>query len=86
MSGDLGTNTLTGGTGADTFHGSAGGGYDLVTDFNYAEGDRVQLDAGTTYHLIQAGPDLVIDMGGSVEMVLKNTQLSSLGSDWIFTR
>jgi hypothetical protein len=85
LSGGAGDDTLSGGTGADTFHGSAGAGYDVVTDFNYAEGDRVQLDAGTSYHLIQAGPDLVIDMGAGVEMVLKNTQLSSLGSDWLFT-
>jgi hypothetical protein len=76
---------LTGGTGADTFHGFSGAGLDVVTDFNAAEGDRVQLDAGTTYHLIQAGSDLVIDLGNGEEMILRNVQLSILPAGWIFT-
>jgi beta-glucanase (GH16 family) len=86
MSGDRGSDTLTGGTGADTFHSSAGAGLDVVTDFSYAEGDRIQLDAGTTFHASQSGADVVVDMGAGDEMVLRNVTLSSLPTDWIFTR
>ena len=56
-----------------------------MLDFNYAEGDRVQLDAGTTYTLEQVGADTVIDTGGGNEMVLVGVKLSSLPSDWIFS-
>jgi Ca2+-binding RTX toxin-like protein len=85
MSGDRGSDTLTGGTGADTFHASSGEGLDVVTDFSIADGDHVQLDAGMTYTASQSGADVVINLGGSDEMVLKNVTLATLPSNWIFT-
>ena len=85
MSGDRGSDTLTGGAGADTFHAFSGAGMDVVTDFNSAEGDRVQLDAGTTWHASQSGADVLIDMGNGDEMILRNVTLSALPSGWIFT-
>lgn len=84
LSGDRGNDTLTGGPGADTFHTFAGAGLDLVTDFNAAEGDRVQLDPGTAYLVKQVGADTVIDMGNGDEMVLQNVQMSSLPPGWIY--
>jgi serralysin len=85
LSGDRGNDTLTGGAGADTFHTFSGAGMDVVTDFNAAQGDRVQVDAGTSYTVSQQGADTVIDMGGGNEMILKNVTLSSLPQSWIFT-
>jgi Ca2+-binding RTX toxin-like protein len=85
LSGDRGSDTISGGSGADVFHTFSGAGLDVVTDFNAAEGDRVQVDPGTSYSLSQAGADTVIDMGNGDEMVLRNVQLSSLPQDWIFT-
>jgi serralysin len=85
LSGDRGSDTVTGGAGADIFHSFAGAGVDRVTDFNFAEGDRVQLDAGTTYSVAQAGADVVVTMGAGDSMTLVGVQLSSLGSGWIFT-
>jgi hypothetical protein len=58
---------------------------DVVTDFNAAQGDRVQVDVGTHYTLSQSGSDTLIDMGGGDEMILKNVTLSTLPSGWIFT-
>jgi hypothetical protein len=78
--------TLTGGAGADTFHSFSGAGLDVVTDFNAGEGDRVQLDAGASYTVAQQGADVVINLGGTDEMVLKNVTLSALPSGWIFTQ
>jgi Ca2+-binding RTX toxin-like protein len=85
VSGDLGNDTETGGAGADIFHGSQNIGMDRVLDFNYAQGDRVELDPGTTFTLSQVGSDTVVDMGGGNEMVLAGITLTTLPSDWIFT-
>jgi hypothetical protein len=76
--------TESGGAGADTFHFSQDAGVDRVLDFHYAEGDRVQVDPGTTYTLHQDGADTIIDTGGGNEMILVGVQLSSLPSGWIF--
>jgi serralysin len=83
LSGDRGDDTITGGAGADTFHGSQDAGIDRITDFNYAEGDRVVFDPGTTYTIAQQGADVVITMGPGNQMILAGVQLSSLGSGWI---
>jgi hypothetical protein len=82
---DVTYTTMTGGTGADTFHAFSGAGLDIVTDFNAAQGDRVQLDAGTTYALTQQGSDVAINMGNGDELILKNVQLSTLPQAWIFS-
>jgi Ca2+-binding RTX toxin-like protein len=85
LSGDKGDDTISGGSGADIFHISGGAGLDRVTDFQQAEGDRVQLDAGASYSLRQAGADTIVDLGNGDQMVLQNVQLASLNSGWIFT-
>ena len=81
--GDLGANTLSGGAGADTFRNGAGVARDLVTDFNLAEGDRVQIDAGLTWAASQAGTDVEVAVSNGDVIVLQNTDLSGLGSGWI---
>ena len=84
VSGDRGNDTIAGGTGADNFHGSQDAGIDRVVDFSLAEGDRVQLDPGTTYTLGQIGADTVLDMGGGHQMILVGIPMSSLGASTIF--
>jgi Ca2+-binding RTX toxin-like protein len=84
LSGDRGNDTLTGGAGADTFHSFSGAGIDVVTDFNAAEGDRVQLDPGTHYTLSQVGADTHIDMDNGDEVILQGVKLSTLHQGWIF--
>jgi serralysin len=84
LSGDRGDDTVTGGAGADVFHTFGDAGLDRVTDFNLAEGDRVQLDPGTTYALAQSGADTVISMGGGGQMILVGVSMASLTGAWIF--
>ncbi|HEY3951388.1 calcium-binding protein [Phenylobacterium sp.] len=84
ISGDRGNDTESGGAGADIFHGSQDAGVDRVLDFNQAEGDRVQLDPGTTFTLRQVGADTVVDMGGGNQMILVGVNLSTLKDGWIF--
>jgi Ca2+-binding RTX toxin-like protein len=83
ISGDRGDDTMSGGWGADVFHSFAEAGIDRVTDFDYAGGDRVRLDPGTSYSVVQDGSDVVIDMGPGAQMVLAGVSLSSLGDGWI---
>jgi Ca2+-binding RTX toxin-like protein len=85
ISGDRGSDTETGGAGADIFHSSQNAGVDRVLDFHPTEGDRVMLDAGTTYTVSQVGGDTMVDMGGGNEVVLVGVQMSSLSDGWIFT-
>jgi Ca2+-binding RTX toxin-like protein len=84
VSGDRGNDTVSGGAGADMFHSSQDAGVDRVLDFNLAEGDRVQLDPGTTYTLMQVGADAVLDMGGGNQMILVGVQSATLTSGWVF--
>ncbi|WP_334161340.1 family 16 glycosylhydrolase [Phenylobacterium sp.] len=84
LSGDRGDDTVTGGAGADVFHSFTGAGLDRVTDFRFAEGDRVQLDPGTAYSVAQVGADVVVTMGPGDQLVLEGVQLASLGDGWIF--
>jgi hypothetical protein len=84
LSGGDGNDTESGGAGADIFHGSQDAGIDRVLDFSRAEGDRVQLDPGTTFAVHQVGADTVIDMGGGNQMILVGVQMTTLTPGWIF--
>ena len=84
MSGDLGDDTVSGGAGVDIFHTWGAAGLDRVTDFSRAEGDRIQLDAGTVWTLGQTGPDAIISMVGGGQIVLVGVLASGLTGDWIF--
>lgn len=83
MSGDRGDDTVSGGLGADIFHSFAGAGVDRVMDFNYGDGDRVLLDAGTNYVASQVGSNVEIDLGGGDRVILVSVDLSTLGTGWI---
>jgi serralysin len=83
LSGDRDSDTMTGGAGADTFHSFAEAGVDRVTDFNRAEGDRVLLDAGTTYTVLEESGDVIVLMNVGGQLVLAGVSLSSLTGDWI---
>ncbi len=86
LSGDRGDDTISGGAGADTFHGFTGLGLDRITDFNRGEGDRVLLDTGTVYSVVQEGQDTVIIMGSPTDrMVLVGVQMNTLTPGWIVT-
>lgn len=80
---DRGNDTVTGGSGADVFHLQAFGGADRITDFNGTEGDRIQLDPGSTYTLAQSGADTVLTLGSGDSMTLVGVARTSIAADWI---
>jgi serralysin len=84
ISGDRGNDTESGGAGADLFHGSQDAGIDRVLDFSIAQGDRVELDPGTTFSVSQSGSDVVIDMGSGNQMILVGVSMNSLTASTIF--
>jgi len=55
LDGSAGNDTLSGGAGADKFVLRSGGGHDVVTDFNPAEGDRVMFDYGSYSDVLYLG-------------------------------
>lgn len=85
VSGDRGDDQVWGGSGADLFLGFSGAFRDRIHDFNYAEGDRVQLQGVSTYSAVQQGADLVISYGAGDQMVLAGVNLATLPSGWIVT-
>jgi serralysin len=83
MAGDRGSDNLTGGAGADIFYSFAGAGVDRVLDFNRAQGDRVQLDAGQAHTVYQSGANTIIDLGNGDQIILANVAATTLTGDWL---
>ena len=55
LDGGAGDDSLVGGAGADQFVLRSGGGHEVVTDFNPAEGDRVLFDYGSYSDVLYFG-------------------------------
>jgi serralysin len=84
LAGDLGADLLTGGGGADRFVASAGGGFDWVTDFSSAEGDRIFIAPGVTWHVRAHEGQAVIDLGGGDAIGLVGVAPEAMG-EWLAT-
>ncbi|SHK05824.1 type I secretion C-terminal target domain (VC_A0849 subclass) [Shimia gijangensis] len=84
LSGGLGNDTLEGGSEADTFLFAPGDGNDLVNDFSYSDGDRIDVSAyGFTSTAEFAsisfdGTNTVIDLNGVDTITLANADLTAL--------
>lgn len=82
LSGDRGSDTITGGGGADRYYFFVGSGLDRITDFNGAEGDRIELQAGG-YTLARQGGDAVLTLSSGDRLVLASVDWASLEPGWI---
>jgi serralysin len=82
LSGDLGDDVLLGGAGADRYAIAVGGGFDWAS-FVAAEGDRIQLAAGTAYTVTSVSNQVVIELTGGARLGLAGVASGSFSSDWI---
>jgi hypothetical protein len=57
--------------------------FDRITDFSYAEGDRLKLEGSPSRTIAQVGADVVVDMGNGDQVILVGVSLASLGTGWI---
>jgi len=84
--GDLGDDTLTGGAGADRFVITAGGGADVVTDFSFADGDRLSLDEGlhgAAWSVsADAGGNALVSIVGGGSVVLLGIAPGAVEAGW----
>lgn len=82
--GGRGNDRLTGGPGADWFAFEQGNGWDEITDFNSAEGDRINLHKGEKYTIgdYQGSTVIVLESGDQIELI--GVPNSALGN-WLVT-
>jgi Ca2+-binding RTX toxin-like protein len=85
LAGGRDDDTLTGGAGADTFVFRTGDGTDTITDFNAAEGDRLDLTGVAAFHglsdliITRAGSNTIITLGSG--LVLENVASETLAPE-----
>jgi Ca2+-binding RTX toxin-like protein len=83
VSGDLGNDVLYGGAGADRFLFRLGSGNDWAADFNFAQGDRIQLPTGTTYTLTSYQGQAMVTLSSGESLGLVGVAPSSFTSAWV---
>lgn len=80
--GQAGNDTLSGNAGADTFVFEKGTGHDRITDFKYAEGDRIALAAGMTWQAATASGGTLLSFGGGDDVLLAGVSKTQVSSSW----
>jgi len=83
LNGNLGNDTLVGGAGADRFVFATGGGADTVSDFEFAQGDRIQVAAGMTWTIADGPNGAVVSFGTGDQITLTGISATSVTSGWI---
>ena len=81
--GGAGNDYLVGGAGADVFAFTASSGFDRIEDFSFADGDRIQLAAGTPWGVFSNPDGAWLSFGPDAAVLLAGVQPDSVTSSWI---
>lgn len=84
LSGDAGNDTLSGGAGADVFAFASSGGADVVSDFSFADGDRIGLGSGLGSYTVRANGagNAVVAFSDTDTLTLSSIRPDQVRSDW----
>jgi len=82
IAGNLGNDTMTGGAGADRF---VANGNDAVTDFDFAEGDRLALSAGVTYAVSAGSGGALVTFSTGATVTLTGVSATQVTAGWFTT-
>lgn len=81
--GDAGDDTLTGGAGADRFvMGGTGGGTDTVTDFQFTQGDRIEIAGGVTYAVANESSGVIVTFSTGDRLRLTGLTSAQVTGAW----
>ncbi|MGQ9370037.1 DUF4347 domain-containing protein [Azospirillum sp. ST 5-10] len=83
--GNLGNDTMEGNDGADTFVFGPLSGADTITDFSGAEGDRLQVAAGTTWTIADGDAGAVVVFSTGDQVTLTGVRAVDISDSWFTT-
>lgn len=77
--GDLGDDVLEGGDGADVFYFALNSGHDVILNFNYAQGDRLDFQ-GQDYSVTEADGAAIVQLSGGGHIALHGISAAEFNS------
>lgn len=84
LAGWRGADVLTGGAGADRFVLNAQTDADVVTDFLFAQGDRIQIATGAVWTVADAAGGALVSLGTN-SLLLQGVSAAQVNSGWFVT-
>ncbi|HYH19068.1 MAG TPA: S8 family serine peptidase [Azospirillum sp.] len=81
LAGWRGADVLTGGAGADRFVLNTQTDADVVTDFVFAQGDRIQIAAGAVWTVADASGGALVSLGAN-SLLLQGVSAAQVNSGW----
>ncbi len=81
LDGGVGNDTLSGGEGGDTFYYRQGFGDDVITDFDFSQGDRLMFGAESTFSVTEVEDDLLFEFDNGGSLLLEGA--SGFIGDWL---
>ncbi|MGF7173000.1 Calx-beta domain-containing protein [Azospirillum doebereinerae] len=85
LAGGAGADTLTGGAGADVFAFGIASGMDVITDFDAAGGDRMQIGVGQGWSVETSGSDALVRFSATDGVLLTGVRPDQVASGWFIT-